>query len=111
MKKTTVLLFILVSLFCSCTIFSPQDQLFDGLDGPTNLEDIDLILHKQDFLSTGWICAEKLGYPGLLHPIVLTIFGCAEVQWQDGQVYKCEVWYTFDWSLDHELKHCNGYDD
>jgi len=98
-------------LLTGCTMFSPQDELFEGLDKPTELEDVDLIVHKVNFLSAGWICAEKAGYPAFLHPLILTIFGCADVQWRNNEVIKCEIWYSVDWALEHELEHCKGWDD
>ena len=98
-------------LLSGCTIFSPQNELYKELNEPTPLEEIDITLYKKNFLMTGWICAEKAGYPAFFHPFILTVFGCADVHWQDGKVIKCDVWYSGDWILEHELNHCRGYDD
>lgn len=108
-RLITGIMFLL--LCCSCTIFSPQTELFKEVDEPAELDRIELLLYKKDFFTTGWICADKAGWPFIVHPFILTIFGCADVHWKDGHVYKCEVWYSMDWALEHELNHCKGWDD
>lgn len=109
MLKEIVLSAVLLS---GCTMFSSQNELFDKVIEPAKLEDIELIIHEENFFTAGWICAEKAGYPVILHPVFLTLFGCADVHWKDGKVYKCEVWYCCgDWVLEHELEHCKGYKD
>lgn len=104
----------IVIICSSCTMLSRQDELFTGLNEPTELNQIDdIVLHKVNFLSAGWICAEKAGYPIFIHPLILTIFGCADVHWDTatGKVIKCHIWYSFNWALEHELKHCEGWND
>jgi len=101
----------IIPFLISCTIFSPQNELFEKLDEPTQLDEIDLTITKRNFFSTGWICAQREGYPAFIHPIILTIFGCATVRMKGGKVTSCNIVYCCDFVLEHELRHCMGYDD
>lgn len=109
------LLLVLALILCSCAPM-PGSVLFEGLTEPTPIEEVRI--HK----TVGWVetsveCSKRIK-PHLVFLNCLlnfcVVMGCAEVYWDDtGKVTDCYVWAAadWDWIVDHELKHCEGYKD
>ncbi len=102
---------IILIFLTGCTGLSPQTELYDGIDEPARLENVKLTVAKKGFFETGWICLERGGYPAVLHPLLIVSLGCATVRWENGRVVECDVVYSSDSVLEHELNHCRGYRD
>jgi len=109
--KTQIIILVLIFTFVGCTGLSRQNELFDGVQEPVQLKDIKLTVTKMSFLDTGWICLKRGGYPAYLHPLVMISLGCATLRWEDGQVVECDVVYSTESVLEHELNHCRGFKD
>jgi len=100
-------------MITSCTILSPQRSLVKEVDEPTPLEEVDVTIEKLGFLEAGWKCCEMLDYPKFVHPLIVQVFGCADMIYENRKVIKCHivVWKHSQFTLEHELKHCQGYND
>jgi hypothetical protein len=103
---------LITVLLCGCTVFSQQAKLMDGLTEPTELSAIPFLkVERMSFLEAGWECARRNGIPPWLHPVFVQIFGCADPIVLHGKVVSCHVIIGAEWILEHELRHCQGYDD
>ena len=97
----------------------PGNTLMKGISKEANLDDIELIIHKGNFISTSAAC-HKITWPINPWMSILSVPlnfgvvpGCSLIQFNgDGEIYKCEVWYSgFEFLLEHELRHCRGFKD
>jgi len=106
-------LFIIVLILTSCTVLSGQRALVPEVTQPTPLEEVDVTITRMNFLDAGWTCLEKAGHPKWLHPILVQVYGCSDVYTLNGRVVKCDVTLgtDSDYIREHELRHCEGYDD
>ena len=108
-------LFLIITTFIlltSCTVISSQRQLYEGLTEPTALEDIPFLkIHYLGFIEAGKQCAERAGFPRWIHPVFVQIYGCSDVRHVNGKIVYCDVIIGAEFVLEHELRHCQGYDD
>jgi len=112
MKKILMMVTALM-LLCSCTMFSRQLDLEHGLTEPTPLSQVNVTITEMGFLEGGWACCEREGIPKALHPVIIQVFGCADVYIENGKVVRCDVILgtSSNFIREHELKHCEGYID
>jgi len=95
----------------------PGNDLYPGLTEPTPLDEIDLTV-TVGINEASQFCNSKmleLGYYGLFSFNCLfngcVTLGCAVYEYDDGKINKCDVYVAWEFLLDHELRHCQGYDD
>jgi len=94
-------------------MLSPQTKLEHGFTEPTPLEDVNITITELGFIEAGWACLDNAGLPKFLHPILVQVYGCADVYVLEGKVVRCDVILgtSSDYIRQHELKHCEGYTD
>jgi hypothetical protein len=94
----------------------PGPGMLQGAKGPTPLEEVKVHIVK-DFWETQKYCTANLpphqvALNCLLNACV--VMGCVNVQLDlTGKVERCFIFVSADWDylIDRELKHCEGYDD
>jgi hypothetical protein len=115
MNKIIIFLFLLL---VSCAPM-PGNTLQEGVTHETPLDQMELVIHKGNYIDTSIAC-HKITWPikpwlSLLSiPLNAGIVpACCEITYDgNGGIERCEVWYShFDFLLQHELKHCMGYDE
>ena len=108
---------LILSLLLSSCAPLPGTQLYPELTEAVELEDIDLTV-TIGFEETSQFCNKKmteLGYEWMVAFNCLFNFcaslGCAVYEYDDGKINKCDVYVAWEFLLDHELRHCQGYKD
>lgn len=119
-SNAVIKLMLLVYLFLAGCAPMPGNNLFPGLEHSTPLEKVDIEI-VIDPIRTSVECNRQLWHSDNWHQAMLNclfnacfVLACAQVHWNDeGEISQCNVFLSFDSSymLEHELKHCEGYDD
>lgn len=107
---------LLAAMLCSgCA--KPSGGLFPGVVAPAELDKVEITMTvgpEAVVACNGLMWRyDKVGvaFNAVLNAGIY--LGCAEVYWDNGAVFRCNVYNTFGWSwvTDHELEHCRGYMD
>lgn len=114
-----LLLFTAIIALSSCAPM-PGNNLMHGVREPTSIENVDVRLHKANILSTSAKCLSMLWAEKQYGMTMLAILAnsgiipaCAKpwISVETGKVVECDIYYSADMFLKHELRHCMGYAD
>ena len=109
-------LILLLCLILSGCAPMPGPELWPGLTEPTPIEQVDVTI-TIGLVETVAECNSRMAWHQVALGCLLNFcipMGCSTAHWDDtGKIYKCEIWAVadWDWIIDHELKHCEGYRD
>lgn len=117
--RNFILILICVILFSSCAPM-PGTKLINGISSSSTLAEVEINYHKDNLFATSAKCLSLLNEYERYGIIALTFVANAGLvpacvqPWKDiktNKITKCDIYYSWDWTLPHEERHCMGYDD
>ena len=95
----------------------PGNDLYPGLTEAVPLEEVDVTI-TVGFEEASQTCNRLMAELGKPWMVVFNClfnycisFGCSVFHHNEGKVESCEVYVAWEFLLDHELRHCQGYKD
>lgn len=114
--RNAIFLLIFTIMFSSCAPL-PGNALLPGVSELSKIDEVEVRLHKDDFISTAAKCFSLMReysstwYVTKIALISAGFIPACTLPWIDtatGKVVECDIYYSADMFLEHERAHCEG---